>query len=147
MRRKRQIQKALRLGLIFVIGFLAAILIFVFSFGSTFIAKRLNPVSSAIALPINPSSQTLHQSLTVVDLYADSLLWGRDLSRLSNYGHVDIPRLIQGNVALQVFTSVTKVLTPLMLENNSDHSDSIIKLAILQRWPISSWFSLAERAI
>jgi membrane dipeptidase len=83
----------------------------------------------------------------VADLHADSLLWERDLSKLSSYGHVDIPRLLQGNVALQTFTVVTKVPEPLLLEGNGDRSDNITKLAILQRWPIQSWFSLKKRAL
>lgn len=83
----------------------------------------------------------------MVDLHADSLLWGRDLAQRSDYGHVDIPRLIEGNVALQVFTSVTKVPSPLLLENNAADSDDVIRLALLQRWPIATWFSLTERAL
>ncbi len=55
--------------------------------------------------------------------------------------------MLQGNVALQIFTVVTKVPAPLLLEGNSDRSDNITKLAILQRWPIPSWFSLKERAL
>ena len=97
--------------------------------------------------PVDPAVQALHQSLTVADLHADSLLWGRNLARLEPYGHVDIPRLIQGNVALQIFTVVTKVPDPLQLVDNSDDSDNIIKLAILQRWPIPTWFSLKARAL
>jgi membrane dipeptidase len=121
--------------------------ILVFSFGPSFVAKRFNPVSNAVVQTLSASSQALHQSLTIVDLHADSLLWGRDLSKLTNEGHVDISRLIQANVALQTFTVVTKVPTPLRLEGNSNGSDSITKLAILQRWPISAWFSLKERAL
>lgn len=33
----------------------------------------------------------------------------RDLNTHNGYGHVDVPRLIEGNVALQIFTIVTKV--------------------------------------
>lgn len=110
-------------------------------------AKRFNPISPLVLQPLSSSSQALHESLTIVDLHADSLLWGRDLSKLESYGHVDVPRLIQGNVALQIFTVVTKVPTPLLLEGNNDRSDNITKLAILQRWPILSWFSLKERAL
>ena len=50
----------------------------------------------------------LHKRLLVADLHADSLLWSRDLLDRSSRGHVDIPRLIEGNVALQAFTIVTK---------------------------------------
>src|SRR3982751_3819881 len=50
----------------------------------------------------------LHKHLLVADLHADSLLWDRDLLNRATRGHVDIPRLIEGNVALQAFTIVTK---------------------------------------
>lgn len=50
----------------------------------------------------------LHKELTIADLHADSLLWARDLLERSTYGHVDIPRLADGNVALQVFSLPTK---------------------------------------
>ncbi|MEM8809842.1 MAG: dipeptidase [Cyanobacteria bacterium P01_G01_bin.38] len=128
-------------------GLATVILIIVFSIGPAFIEKRFNSIASEPLVSVSSEAKALHQALTVVDLHADSLLWGRDLSRLSDYGHVDIPRLLQGNVALQVFTSVTKVPTPLLLEGNTSDSDNVIKLAILQRWPISAWFSLAERAV
>jgi microsomal dipeptidase-like Zn-dependent dipeptidase len=35
-------------------------------------------------------------------------LWNRDLNDRGNRGHADMPRLLEGNVALQVFTAVTK---------------------------------------
>ena len=38
----------------------------------------------------------LHKTLTVADLHADSLLWGRDLLERGTYGQVDIPRLADG---------------------------------------------------
>ena len=147
MRQKRHLKKALKLGLILATGLATAILIVVFSIGPTFIAKRFNPISSQELEAVSPEAQALHQSLTIVDLHADSLLWGRDLSKQSDYGHVDIPRLQKGNVALQVFTAVTQVPTPLLLEGNTADNDNVIKLALLQRWPIPTWFSLTERAI
>ncbi|MEM0982250.1 MAG: peptidase M19, partial [Cyanobacteria bacterium P01_H01_bin.58] len=122
-------------------------LIAIFALGPAFIDKRFNSVGNSSLPAVSAESDSLHQSLMIVDLHADSLLWGRDLSQLSDYGHVDVPRLIQGNVALQIFTSVTKVPTPLLLEDNSADSDNVIKLAILQLWPIPTWFSLAERAL
>ena len=133
---------------IVIIALVTASLIILFTIVPSFVAKRFNPVGDPEKLEvITPESQALHQSLTIVDLHADSLLWGRDMSERSDNGHVDIPRMIEGNVALQIFATVTKVPTPLALENNSSDSDSIIKLAILQRWSPSTWFSLLERSI
>jgi len=147
VKRRRHIGKVLRLGLLLAISLVILLAILVFSTGPSFVAKRFNPISHLAVQPLSSTAQALHQSLTIADLHADSLLWGRDLSKLKNYGHVDVPRLIQGNVALQTFTVVTQVPTPLLLEGNSDRSDTITKLAILQRWPLRSWFSLKERAL
>ncbi len=68
---------------------------------------------------------TLHKQLTIADLHADSLLWGRDLLERSTYGHVDIPRLADGNVALQVFSLPTKSPHGLNIESNEDKRDDI----------------------
>lgn len=42
------------------------------------------------------------RSLKVVDLHADPMLSTRDFNELSHVGHVDVPRMIQGNMAVQV---------------------------------------------
>lgn len=96
----------------------------------------------------SPRAQLLAKRLLIIDLHADSLLWGRDLNQRSNRGHVDIPRLIEGNVALQAFTIVTKV--PRGVGLNSDATgapDDITLLAIAQLWPHSTLGSLKERAL
>ena len=90
---------------------------------------------------------TLHRELTIADLHADSLLWGRDLLERSAYGHVDIPRLADGNVALQVFSLPTKSPHGLNIESNEDKNDDIFWLAIADRWPLATWNSLTERAL
>ena len=56
-----------------------------------------------------------------VDLHADALLWGRDLLERGTRGHVDLPRLREGNVALQAFTVVTK--TPHGLNVNREFAE------------------------
>ncbi len=89
----------------------------------------------------------LHKELTVADLHADSLLWGRDLLERSTDGHVDIPRLADGNVALQVFSLPTKSPHGLNIESNDDKSDDISMLAIAERWPRATWNSLTARAL
>jgi membrane dipeptidase len=68
-------------------------------------------------------------------LHADSLLWGRDLLERGAYGQVDIPRLADGNVALQVFSLPTKSPHGLNIESNDDQSDNIFWLAMVERWP------------
>lgn len=99
--------------------------------------------------PYKPSdpARALHQQLTVADLHADSLLWGRDLLERSTSGHVDIPRLADGNVALQVFSLPTKSPHGLNIESNDDKSDDIFWLAVVNRWPLATWKSLTQRAL
>jgi len=99
--------------------------------------------------PYNASSQAqaLHRSLLIADLHADSLLWGRNLLKESRRGHVDVPRLVKGNVALQVFSLPTKTPWGLNIERNRADSDQITWLAIAEDWPVSTWSSLTERAL
>jgi len=89
----------------------------------------------------------LHGTLLIADLHADSLLWSRDLLERGTRGHVDIPRLIEGNIALQAFTIVTKSPRNQNIERNTGDTDNITLLAIAQRWPIRTWHSLTERAV
>lgn len=96
---------------------------------------------------IDPHTQKLHNSLFIADLHADSLLWARDLRNRHSYGHVDIPRMLEGNLGLQLFSIVTKVPKNLNLFRNDDRTDNIRLLSIAQRWPVSTWNNLYERAI
>jgi len=89
----------------------------------------------------------LHKQLNIADLHADSLLWGRDLLQRSADGHVDIPRLADGNVALQVFSLPTKSPHGLNIESNDDKTDDIFRLAVVSRWPFATWNSLTQRAL
>ncbi|MBX3040960.1 MAG: membrane dipeptidase [Bdellovibrionaceae bacterium] len=93
------------------------------------------------------TSLPLHRELRVVDLHADTLLWDRDLLVRGARGHVDLPRLQEGNVALQVFSVVTKSPRGLNTEANSSATDNISILAVAQRWPLGAWKSLLERAL
>jgi microsomal dipeptidase-like Zn-dependent dipeptidase len=92
-------------------------------------------------------ARALHRELRVVDLHADSLLWGRDLLRRGRQGQVDVPRLIEGNVALQVLAASTKVPRKANLERNDDRSDDITLLGIASGWPPRTWRSLLARAL
>ena len=85
----------------------------------------------------------------MTDLHADSLLWARNLLDRGTRGQVDIPRLIEGNVALQAFTVVTKTpyVWKMNIERNDDKTDNIRILAIAERWPTSTWNSLTQRAL
>ena len=95
---------------------------------------------------ISPQAQQLHDSLFIADLHSDSLLWKRDLTKRSAVGHVDLPRLRQGNVAVQVMSAVTKSPKGQNYDRNRGDSDNITTLAIASLWPMRTWDSLYERA-
>jgi microsomal dipeptidase-like Zn-dependent dipeptidase len=105
-------------------------------------ATRLAPPYVASA-----RARELHLGLEVVDLHADSLLWGRDLLVRGSQGHIDVPRLIEGNVALQVLAASTKSPRHLNIERNDDKSDDVTLLAIGGGWPPSTYRSLLVRAL
>jgi membrane dipeptidase len=99
--------------------------------------------------PYQPSSkaQAVHRRLTVADLHGDSLLWGRNLLRRSNRGHIDVPRLAEGNVSIQAFTVVTTSPRGLNIYQNSDSTDLIRYIAMFGGWPPRTWNSPKQRAL
>jgi len=84
---------------------------------------------------ISPQAAALHRTVLVADMHADSLLWGRNLLKSSHEGHVDLPRLQQGNVAIQGFTVFTTVPRGINIERNEDKTDLVPYIGILQGWP------------
>jgi microsomal dipeptidase-like Zn-dependent dipeptidase len=110
------------------------------------VARQMNPVSGPPPR-FSAKADALHRRLLIADLHADSLLWGRDLARRAATGHVDVPRLVDANVALQAFTIVTKTPRGINIERNDDLTDNIFWLALAQRWPPATWRSLLARAL
>jgi len=95
---------------------------------------------------VSDRAQALHDSLFIADLHSDSLLWKRDLRERSDVGQMDLPRLEQGNVALQVFSATTKSPAGQNYARNEAGSDRITLLAVTSFWPARTWGSLYERA-
>ena len=119
-----------------------------FIFAPAIVDDSRNGVTEHAPYSVSPKAQALHDSLVVGDWHADSLLWNRDLTKHNKIGHVDIPRMQQGNLGLQVFTTVTKSPSGQNLHSNeTGTSDNITKLALIQRWPVSTWTSLNARAV
>lgn len=123
------------------------ILISVFAFVPAQIESARNRVLHASPYPASEKARALHSQLFVADLHADSLLWNRNLLERSTRGHVDVPRLLEGNVALQSFTIVSKTPRGQNIEENDDSTDNITLLALAELWPIRTWSSLKERAL
>lgn len=113
------------------------------------IEKDKNPVKAPAPYNVSPAALELYQSLEfVADLHCDALLWGRDLTQRADFGHVDFPRMQEANVAMQVFTIVSKSPRGQNMDfNKSDTRDNITLLNIVQGRPISNWFSLINRTI
>ncbi len=112
------------------------------------VENKRNAVTPHAPFPISAQAQALHDELIIGDWHADTLLWRRSLLDRADRGHLDLPRMIAGNVALQMFTSVTKSPTGQNYEGNSaDASDSITSLVVAQLWPPRTWNSLLQRAI
>ena len=96
----------------------------------------------------SPEALELHASLDIADLHADTLLWYRSLIERSDRGQVDLPRMIDGNMAVQMLTTVTKSPSGQNYESNSaDAGDNITLLALVQRWPLATRDSLFTRAV
>ncbi len=133
---------------ILTVGALLLFLVVVVFFwlAPTKVERAQNLVASHAPYKISPAALELHQDLFVADLHTDSLLWKRDLLQRSDVGHVDLPRLQSGNVALQVFSAVTKSPSGLNNVENTADSDDITLLAIVQLWPPATWSSIYERA-
>ncbi|HET9614527.1 MAG TPA: membrane dipeptidase [Candidatus Limnocylindrales bacterium] len=108
--------------------------------------RRLNVVADPGPYVLPAAVADLHERLTVVDLHADSLIWNRDLLVRADRGHVDVPRLVEGGVAVQLFAVATKVPRHLNIERNDDRTDDMRLVALAQGWPPATWRSLTARA-
>ncbi|MBW2442908.1 MAG: membrane dipeptidase, partial [Deltaproteobacteria bacterium] len=115
--------------------------------GPGMIEKSMNKVVAHPPYDISPDARKKHDGLIIMDWHSDSLLWNRNLLKRADCGHMDIPRLAEGNIAIQMFTVVTKSPKGQNYESNSADSDRITSLAIAQLWPPATWSSLYERAL
>ncbi|MGB3316020.1 MAG: membrane dipeptidase [Albidovulum sp.] len=119
-----------------------------FVFGPGIADRMQNPVTVHDPWPVSPAAKAMHERLIIGDLHADALLWNRDLTKRWTRGQVDLPRLAEGNVAVQVFTTVTKSPSGLNYEENAaDARDDVTLLYIGQLRPFRSWRDLTERAL
>ena len=108
---------------------------------------RLNPVIANSVPAVSESVREFHDAAFVADMHADSLLWGRDLSRRSARGHADLPRLRAGGIDLQVFSAVTGVPRNSNYRANASDSDNLPLLFIAAWRAPSTWFSARQRAL
>lgn len=111
------------------------------------IERAQNKIEPAALPSVSPETQSLHDSLQIVDMHSDTLMWDRDLLDRSDRGHMDLPRLEDGNVAIQVFSSVSKSPKGQNMDHNTGDSDNITLLTFAQLQPPRTWSSLTERSL
>ena len=124
--------------LLVVIVILGLLCIAVRLVGPSILERSQNHTLHPGPYQILPGAAALHRTLVVADMHADSLLWGRNLLARSQAGHVDLPRLQEGNVAIQVFTVFSTVPRGINIERNEDKTDLVPYIGILQGWPFSA---------
>ncbi len=103
----------------FTIALLALVIAAFLLFAPGMAERSMNKVVGTSAT-VSPRAQALHATLTIADLHGDTLLWNRDLLERGSRGHIDLPRLQQGNVALQVFSSVSQTPKGQNYDSNRD---------------------------
>lgn len=118
-----------------------------FALGPGIVARSMNRIDGQPLIAVTPQAQALHETLTIVDLHSDTLMWKRSLLSDKTGGHEDLGRLEAGNVALQVFSSVTKTPKGQNYDANSAETDNITLLSIAQLQPLRTWNSLLERSL
>jgi len=96
---------------------------------------------------ISPRARALHDTSFVADLHADSLIFGRNLLEHSRLGHVDLPRLQEGGVGLQVFSLPTLVPFGLNIESNERPGFDSLTLAGLAQLSPTAWLGPTGRAL
>ena len=133
-----------------LIGLLALLLVAAaafFLFAPGMIERGTNKIDGKPLLQVGEHAKALHKTLTIVDLHSDSLLWSRDFPKRADRGHMDLPRLAEGNVALQILSSTTKAPKGQNYDANGDDTDIVTSLVIAQLQPVRTWNSLLERSL
>jgi microsomal dipeptidase-like Zn-dependent dipeptidase len=126
---------------------IAAAAIGFFGIAPGYVEGAMNQIDGKPLIAVSDEAKALHKALNIVDLHSDTLMWNRDLNDRASRGHMDLPRLQEGNVALQLFSSVTKTPKNQNYDGNGADSDNITLLTVAQLQPVKTWSSLAERSL
>lgn len=118
-----------------------------FALGPGMVERAQNKTLDARLPNVSAQTRALHERLQIVDMHSDTLLWDRDLLERSTRGHMDLPRLQDGNVALQVFSSVSKSPKGQNYDANTGETDNITLLTFAQLQPPRTWGSLLQRSL
>ena len=126
---------------------IAAAAVGFFGFLPSYVEGSMNQIDGKALIAVSDEAKALHKTLNIVDLHSDTLMWNRDLNDRVSRGHMDLPRLQDGNVALQLFSSVTKTPKNQNYDGNGADSDNITLLTFAQLQPVETWHSLVERSL
>ena len=126
---------------------IGAALVGFFGFAPGYVEGSMNQIDGKPIIQVSDEAMALHRTLNIVDLHSDTLMWNRELNDAATRGHMDLPRLQEGNVALQLFSSVTKTPKGQNYDGNSDETDNITLLTVAQLQPVKTWGSLVERSL
>lgn len=118
-----------------------------FGFAPGYVEGAMNQIDGKPLIVVSDEAKALHKTLNIVDLHSDTLMWNRELNDSASRGHMDLPRLQEGNVALQLFSSVTKTPKNQNYDGNGADTDNITLLTIAQLQPVKTWSSLTERSL
>lgn len=131
------------------VGFLVALYLIGINLIPPYIEAQRNPVAQNPPYPISPEAEKLYERLDfIADLHCDALLWGRNLNKKGTRGHVDFPRMREANVALEMFTIVSKSPSGQNMKKNSEDTfDNITPLTIAKGEGPWNWFSLINRTL
>ena len=107
----------------------------------------VNRIEPVMLPPISPRARAVHDTAFVADLHADSLLFERNLLEQSRFGHVDLPRLQEGGVGLQVFAVPTVVPLGANIERTELGPVDMITLAGIAQLSPMAWMDPTARAL
>jgi microsomal dipeptidase-like Zn-dependent dipeptidase len=133
-------RRAARAALLAALG--AAALVLAGRALAVFVDARANRVSGPRSAPA-PA-----RDADYADLHGDLLLWDRDPLARHGRGHMDLPRLLEGGVALQVFSVPTHAPRGINISRNEYSAlDLVTALTIAQGRPPRTWFDHEARAL
>jgi membrane dipeptidase len=95
--------------------------------------ERASRNHTTLTKPYSPGKDAIsfHITLDVADAHNDALLWNTDIMKESDIGHIDLPRVRQGNIALLTFSCATKMPKKF----NTANEDFVPEFARKLGWP------------
>ena len=107
-----------------VFGVLFLVYAVLVKFAAPAVDNHLNNVSPNKLEDVSAEAQTIYNNLPfIADLHCDALLWNRPMHKKLKRAHVDLPKMQEAKVDLQVFTVVSKSPSGLNFDSNDSKSD------------------------